>query len=99
MHASDLTPALCEVQANVPAGQYVSASVMTIDSVAKKKLAALLKPQFHKYDVDHNGKISVVELHMLLSDVGERLTINETRLWMERLDPDRSGEIEQVITS
>jgi hypothetical protein len=36
---------------------------------------------------------------MLLSDVGERLTINETRQWMERLDPDRSGEIEQVITS
>jgi hypothetical protein len=63
------------------------------------QLAALLKPQFHKYDVDHDGKISVVELHMLLSDVGERLTINETRQWMERLDPDRSGEIEQVITS
>jgi len=88
-----------QFQANVPAGQYVSASVMTIESVAKKKLAALLKPQFHKYDVDHDGKISVVELHMLLSDVGERLTINETRQWMERLDPDRSGEIEQVITS
>ena len=83
-----------ERQANVPDGDYVS-SEFSIERGAKETLSALLKPQFHKYDANRDGKLQVSELQALLADVGERLTHDEAKHWMHKLDPDQSGEIDQ----
>lgn len=65
-----------------------------LDNHGKKKLHSLLKPFFKKYDEDGDGKISSSELVSLLHDIGERgITHAEAVHWMERLDPDHSGEI------
>jgi hypothetical protein len=86
-----VAPIIAAAKADAKDGKYD----VTMDSGAKEKLAALLRPQFTKYDVDGDKKLNVLELRALLSDVGERLTMDETRFWMEKLDPDHSGEIDE----
>jgi len=65
-----------------------------LDDHGKARLTSLLRPFFKKYDVDGNGKISSLELIDLLKSLGEDVTPDEAKLWMHRLDPDRSGDIE-----
>ena len=65
-----------------------------LDNEGKRKLHALLKPFFKKYDANGDGEISTTELILLLDDVGERgITQLEAQHWMEKLDPNRSGAI------
>jgi len=59
----------------------------------KRRLARLLHPFFHKYDIDGNGSIDFMELRLLLSDLHEKVSAEEAKQWMDKMDPDGSGNI------
>ena len=56
----------------------------------KQRLAKLITPIFNRYDVNHDGAISVVELCFLLKDLHEEATEKSAKMWMNRLDPQVS---------
>ena len=62
----------------------------------RESLATVLAPFFGKYDEDGDGALTVHELRQVLSDLGERVTEEQARSWMERLDSDHSGKIERA---
>ena len=62
----------------------------------RESLATVLAPFFGKYDEDGDGALTVHELRQVLNDLGERVTEEQARAWMERLDTDNSGTIERA---
>ena len=43
-----------------------------------------------QYDKDGDGRIDLTEMHALLSDVHEKVSADEVKRWMDKLDPDKS---------
>jgi len=80
------------VQSAQKEGQGVS-STLVLDAAERKRLQALMGPFFQKYDTDADNKISVDELAMLLTDIGEPVTKAQAAEWMKTMDPDGSGSL------
>ena len=64
----------------------------------KQRLAKLITPIFNRYDVNHDGAISVVELCFLLKDLHEEATEKSAKMWMNRLDPQVSEPRATLLT-
>ncbi|KAL3818618.1 hypothetical protein ACJIZ3_004523 [Penstemon smallii] len=52
-----------------------------------------LQEAFELYDQDHNGKISSVELHQILTRLGERCTVEECAGMIKTVDSDGDGYV------
>lgn len=53
--------------------------------------ATELKEAFHLYDQDNDGKISAEELHQILSQLGEKCTIQDCTSMINSVDSDGDG--------
>ena len=56
-------------------------------------LKTLLKPFFHRYDMDRNGFLDIYELKSLFSDLNESPSADELKQIFSDFDKDKSGQI------
>ncbi|KAL0429543.1 UNVERIFIED_CONTAM: Calcium-binding allergen Ole e 8 [Sesamum radiatum] len=50
-----------------------------------------LREAFDLYDQDHDGQISTTELHLILTRLGERCTVNDCTQMIRSVDSDGDG--------
>lgn len=74
-------------------GQLVMANEHTSLVGDKRRLDNVLKVFFREFDCDKNGYIDEKELAHLMSDLGERLSIEDLRLLQNWIDADADGQI------
>uniref|UniRef100_A0A6U4FF05 EF-hand domain-containing protein n=1 Tax=Phaeomonas parva TaxID=124430 RepID=A0A6U4FF05_9STRA len=59
----------------------------------EKRLKAILKPFFHKYDTDHNASLERSELGVVMSDLGMHVSADDLNKRFERYDIDSDGSV------
>ena len=71
-----------------------TATLVTKDTEAVKRLKEILKPSFKKYDTNNSNSLDMEELGALLKDLGETLRPSQLKKHFIAADLDSSGHVD-----